>query len=103
MPERDREICVSCEHYNDEYGAPECWGCYGYVAFKSKKQKAVAEGIEAIVCEDIARRQVIGLNKYGISVADNPLLLKAWLQHQYEELLDAAIYCRRAIAELEKE
>ena len=60
-------------------------------------------GIEALVCEDIAKRQATGMNKYGISVADNPLLLKAWLQHQYEELLDAAIYCRRAIAELEKE
>ena len=60
-------------------------------------------GIEALVCQDIAKRQAAGMNKYGISVADNPLLLKAWLQHQYEELLDAAIYCRRAIAELEKE
>ena len=60
-------------------------------------------GIEAIVCQDIAKRQAAGMNKYGISVADNPLLLKAWLQHQYEELLDAAIYCRRAIAELDKE
>ena len=60
-------------------------------------------GIEALVCQDIAKRQATGMNKYGISVADNPLLLKAWLQHQYEELLDAAIYCRRAIAELEKQ
>ena len=62
-----------------------------------------AHGIEALVCQDIAKRQATGMNKYGISVADNPLLLKAWLQHQYEELLDAAIYCRRAIAELEKQ
>ena len=60
-------------------------------------------GIEALVCEDIAKRQATGMNKYGISVADNPLLLKAWLWHQYEELLDAAVYCRRAIAELEKQ
>ena len=57
-------------------------------------------GIEALVCADIAKRQATGMNKYGISVADNPLMLKAWLQHQYEELLDAAVYCRRAIAEL---
>ena len=59
-------------------------------------------GTEARVCEDIAKRQALGLHKYGISVADNPLLLKAWLQHQYEELLDAAVYCKRAIEELEK-
>jgi hypothetical protein len=59
-------------------------------------------GTEARVCEDIAKRQQLGLQKYGFSVADNPLLLKAWLQHQYEELLDAAVYCKRAIEELEK-
>jgi hypothetical protein len=62
-----------------------------------------ATGTEARVCEDIARRQKAGLQKYGMSVADNPLLLRAWLQHQYEELLDAAVYCRRAIEELDKE
>jgi hypothetical protein len=37
-----------------------------------------------------------------MQVANNPLELRAWLQHQYEELLDAAIYCRRAIEELDK-
>jgi hypothetical protein len=62
----------------------------------------MATGIEGIVCEDIDRRQALGLNKYGMSVAQNNLDLRAWLQHQYEELLDAAIYCRRAIAELDK-
>ena len=60
-------------------------------------------GIEAIVCQDIAKRQATGMNKYGISVADNPLLLKAWVQHLYEELLDASIYAKRILAELEKE
>ena len=59
-------------------------------------------GIEALVCEDIAKRQATGMNKYGISVADNPLLLKAWLNHAYEETLDNAVYLRRAIAEIEK-
>ena len=57
--------------------------------------------IELQVVQDIVDRQKRGLNKYGVSVANNPLPLAEWLQHQYEELLDAAIYCRRAIAELE--
>lgn len=57
-------------------------------------------GIEKMVCEDIARRQALGMAKYGTTVADNPLSLQQWLQHQYEELLDAAVYCRRAIEEL---
>lgn len=58
-------------------------------------------GIEALVCEEIARRQQLGVAKYGTTVADNPLPLRDWLQHQYEELLDAAVYVRRAIAELD--
>jgi DNA-binding Xre family transcriptional regulator len=58
-------------------------------------------GIEALVCEEIAQRQQLGINKYGTTVADNNLSLREWLNHQYEELLDAAVYCRRAIAEID--
>lgn len=58
-------------------------------------------GIEAIVCADIAARQQFGLGKYKTTLADNPLELREWLQHQYLELLDAALYCRRAIAEID--
>lgn len=57
-------------------------------------------GIEAQVCADIARRQQLGLSKYGISVADNPLTLLAWLQHAYEEALDQAVYIKRAMVEI---
>lgn len=60
-----------------------------------------ATGIEALVCADIARRQALGIAKYGTTVAENPLELRQWLQHQYEELLDAAVYTRRAMAELD--
>lgn len=58
-------------------------------------------GTEKRVCEDIEKRQALGLQKYGASVEQNPLPLRDWLQHQYEELLDAAVYCRRAIEELD--
>ena len=60
-------------------------------------------GIEALVCKDVAMRQHLGISKYGTTVADNPLSLREWLQHQYEELLDAAVYCRRAIAEIDQQ
>lgn len=59
------------------------------------------KNIEAMVAEDIYDRQSRGIAKYGMTVADNPLSLKEWLQHQYEELLDAAVYCKRAIVEIE--
>lgn len=63
----------------------------------------MVSGIEKLVCEDIEKRQALGIQKYGTTVADNKLSLRDWLQHQYEELLDAAVYCRRAIEELDNE
>ena len=59
------------------------------------------EGIEAEVCADIARRQALGKNKYGTTVAENQLSLRCWLVHAFEEALDQAIYLKRAIAEID--
>jgi hypothetical protein len=59
-------------------------------------------GTEFRVCHDIADRQRLGINKYGTTVASNPLPLRQWLQHAYEECLDQAVYLRRAIEEMEK-
>lgn len=61
-----------------------------------------ATGTEARVCADIATRQALGIAKYGTTVAENPLPLRAWLEHHYQELLDAAVYVRRAIEEMDK-
>ena len=46
-------------------------------------------GTEADVCRDIARRQALGVTKYGTTVRDNPLT-------------DAAVYCKRAMEEMDK-
>ena len=59
-------------------------------------------GTEARVCELIAARQRLGMAKYGTTVEGNPLELRTWLQHQLEELLDAAIYCQRAIEQIDR-
>jgi hypothetical protein len=59
-------------------------------------------GTEARVCDDIAKRQQLGIQKYSTTVESNPLSLKQWLQHAYEECLDQAVYLKRAIEELEK-
>lgn len=61
----------------------------------------VATGTEAKVCADIAKRQQFGLNKYGVSVANNPLELRQWLQHAYEEALDFAVYLKRAMDDID--
>jgi hypothetical protein len=60
------------------------------------------QGIEKEVCEDITWRQQMGVQKYGMTVANNPLELRQWLQHAYEEALDNAIYLKRAISEIDK-
>ncbi len=62
----------------------------------------VATGTEAAVCRDIAERQAMGIQKYGVTVADNPLTLREWLQHAYLETLDKAIYLKRAIEEIDR-
>lgn len=62
-----------------------------------------ATGTELRVCQDIAERQAKGIAKYGTTVEDNPLTLRQWLQHAYEETLDKAIYLRRAIEKIDKE
>lgn len=61
----------------------------------------VPTGTEARVCADIAARQALGMRKYGTTVEHNPLPLRAWLQHAYEETLDQAVYLRRAMDEMD--
>ena len=68
----------------------------------AQKTPPVAQGTEARVCALVAQRQAFGLNKYKVSVADNPLSLRQWLVHQQEELADALVYATRAIEELDK-
>jgi len=62
---------------------------------------ALPTGIEADLCAEIAARQAKGIQKYGTTVADNPLTLREWLQHALEEALDQAVYLKRAIAEID--
>lgn len=59
-------------------------------------------GTEARVCALIAKRQALGLQKYGTTVEENALSHREWLQHALEEALDLAIYLQRSIEELEK-
>lgn len=60
------------------------------------------QGTESEVVKDIAQRQQHGLNKYGKTVADNPLNLLQWLQHAYEESLDFSVYLKRSMQEIGK-
>ena len=63
----------------------------------------IPTGTEARVCDDIKNRQQVGIRKYGTTVCENPLTLRQWLQHAYEETLDQAVYLKRAIEEMDKQ
>lgn len=56
-------------------------------------------GIEQLVCADIARRQQVGIKKYGCTVKDSP---DDMLQHAYEESLDLAVYLKAEIGRREQ-
>ena len=58
---------------------------------------------EGEVMLDIIKRQATGLNKYGISVSENPLSQREWLQHAYEECLDMAVYLKRTLIGMEEQ
>lgn len=69
---------------------------------KHLRTTSMSNDIEAQVCADIKARQEKGITKYGVTVAENPLELKEWLQHALEECLDQAVYLKRAIREIER-
>jgi hypothetical protein len=67
------------------------------------RPKIEPTGTEARVCEDIAKRQQLGIQKYRMTVTDNPLSVCEWLTHAYQECLDQAVYLRRLIEEIDKD
>lgn len=91
-------ICTQCRADESETHEKTC--SFGKLI---RASAPAATGTEAAVCADIAARQALGIAKYGTTVAQNPLELRQWLNHQYEELLDAAVYCKRAIEEIDKQ
>lgn len=52
------------------------------------------------VRHDLACRSALGLKKYKTSMDRRDLSLREWLQNAYEEMLDGALYLKRAIREL---
>lgn len=89
---RSKRIKVCDHHYAHIWGNP---------SDVTDSRKPKIKCTETLVCEDIKARQEVGLAKYGVTVADNPLPLKEWLEHAYTETLDKAVYLKRAIQEME--
>ena len=60
-----------------------------------------AKGTEWLICADIAKRQQLGIKKYGVTVEKSNLTLRQWLQHSYEEKLDDIVYMKRSMEEMD--
>ena len=51
----------------------------------------------------LRQRSTVGMQKYGTTLADNKLPLRAWLNHALEEALDQANYLQAAMAEIDSD
>jgi len=54
------------------------------------------------VCEDLMNRSKLGIKKYGKTLDRDDMDAEDWAREMFHELLDAALYCKRLIQELEK-
>ena len=52
------------------------------------------------VVDLLQQRSAKGIQKYGTTLAGNPLSLIEWLEHAKEEAMDQVLYLQRAIDEL---
>ena len=58
--------------------------------------------VESVI-QRMRRRSIRGVEKYGMTLAENPADLLEWIQHLQEEMMDAALYCERLKMELNNE
>ncbi len=77
-----------------------CFACDGHGCFECDDTKP--PDTEQQVINDILSRQQTGIQKYGTTMANNPLPLREWLNHAYLECLDQALYLKRAMMEMDK-
>lgn len=65
------------------------------------RNEACADPVVEANVAMLRNRSRVGIGKYGMTLADNPLTLREWLQHALEESLDHVNYLQRAIQEID--
>lgn len=60
-------------------------------------QSDFIDNINKEVSNDLKNRSVLGFSKYNTTMDRTDLSETEWLQHLYEELLDAAVYTKKLI------
>lgn len=64
------------------------------------RRRVIDPHVEA-VREKLHQRSQVGIAKYGTTTAREDLTRLQWLRHAQEEMLDAAVYLQRLIADEE--
>lgn len=59
--------------------------------------KVTPDKVVRSVMKDLNDRSNVGINKYGTTLDRDDLSHVEWLTHMYQELLDAALYCKTLI------
>lgn len=68
--------------------------------FKKAMGATETDPIVDAVINDLNSRSAVGIKKYGTTLDGNPLSLREWLEHAYQETLDQALYLKRAMKEI---
>jgi len=89
--------CTNCS--NEQNGNVNSKHCYVCGTMMLIKIDTVVESVRS----DLLKRSELGIKKYGFTLDQNPLALRDWLQHAYEECLDQANYLKCAILKLDNE
>lgn len=97
-----------CEHLHDNVSATSgqyCDKCYCYAIDFASKKCINCDKTDSVVEEVIQmfrERSETGIRKYGTTLDRTDLDLKQWIQHALEEHMDAILYLRRILKELER-
>ena len=57
--------------------------------------------IEDEVCKKIQARSDVGKEKYGVTMEEEILSIREWLNHLQQELMDAAVYGEKLLGMVE--
>ena len=57
--------------------------------------------IEDEVCKKIQARSDVGKEKYGVTMEEEILSIREWLNHLQQELMDAAVYVENFLGMVE--
>lgn len=93
------QVLVRLRNYREEHGTLIDWQRQPPPGVSPTNP--LPDPIIEAVREDLLQRSQVGLTKYGTALDRTDLKLRDWLQHAYEEHLDAAAYLKRAIVEID--